>query len=120
MDIHERNPRGLKDGDACYGVFLPAFLPGSDILDESPEKGGIIHGKAVTSYDHMPVGGRDDAVNFLPDEPFAGTSPMDAMYDLSNWAIFPSRPEAMAKRALLSKALAEALQARIDRLASFM
>lgn len=120
MDIRDNNPMGLRDGDACYGVFLPAFSPGSALLDGSPAYGEIVHGKAATSYDSMPVGGRDDAVNFMPDEPFEGTSLMDATYDLSNWAIFPSRPDAMAKRALLSKALAETLQARIDRLRSFL
>ena len=104
-----RNPDNLQPGEACFGVCLPSFRP---CADGAPMPGSreIIPGKAMGDYACKPLDGDGTAAYFMPDAPLENTRLDSPFYLLNNWAVFRSRPEAMAARAMLAKDAAAALK----------
>lgn len=96
---YDCNPMGLRAGDECYAVYVPAFRPGHEQLDGVHD--AIVHGTVASSYNDNPVGGTDEPENLVPDEPFPGTDLMAAIYGLPFWAVFPDLQSAKDFRAAL-------------------
>lgn len=111
----ERNPSGIQPGEACYGVYLPAFTP-EIMLNPIPGSKNIFKGQAMSSYDCRSKGGDDPAAMFLPDEPFPGTDVMSGMYDLYRWAIRKTESEAKTLRDDLARKMAMAYSFEIGEL----
>lgn len=114
-----RNPDGLKPGEACFGVCLPSFQPraGDATVPGSRE---IIPGKAMGDYACKPLDGDGPAVYFMPDAPLENTRVDSPFYLLYNWAVFRSRPEAMAARAMLAKDAIAAHRSAIEALEKYV
>lgn len=106
-------------GDACYGVYMPAFGPGALELS-IPGCQNIIHGTLQSSYFSNPIGGTKVPANFQPDELLPGTAYDGACYGLEKWFVCRSRPQAMAARALLAGQAIEARKREIAGLEKFL
>lgn len=115
----DNNPEKLRAGDACYGVYMPAFdatapersLPGCT---------QVIPGTLQASYLSNPSGGTSEPANFLPDDLLPGTRYDGACYDLPKWFVCRTRAAAMAARASFAKIAIDGHKAQIAFLEQFL
>lgn len=114
-----RNPDKLRPGDRCAGVCLQSFLPRADQA-VIPGSRAIVPGKVIGDYACKPVDGDSPATYFMPDAPLDGTRLDSPFYLLENWAVFRSRPEAMAARAALAKEAIDAYRSDMEDLGRYV
>lgn len=103
----------------CYGLYLPAYTP-ENMISPIPGALAVIPGEAVPDYACNTGTGNDPAVYFMPDEKFDGTDLTSDLYALRNWALYPSRVEALAARSELAHAAVGRYKAEISLLGSLL
>lgn len=103
----------------CYGLYLPAYTP-ENMIAPVPGALAVMPGEAVPDYACQPMAGNGLAAYFMPDEKFEGTDRASGLYALRHWALFRSRPEALAARAALIRDAIAKYEAEIRLLESVM
>lgn len=114
-----RNPDKLNPGEPCFGVCLPSFRSRADEAC-LPGAREIIPGKVMGDYACKPLDGDGPAAYFMPDAPLENTRIDSPFYLLDNWAVFRSRAEAMAARAMLAKDAIAAHRSAIEGLEKYV
>lgn len=102
-----------------YGLYLPAYTP-ENMISPVPGALAVIPGEAVPDYACQILTGDDPAAYFMPDEKLDGTDLMSGLYALRNWALYPSRVEALAARSELIRGAIGRYEAEIRLLGSLL
>lgn len=117
----EKNPERLKPGDACWGIYVPAFT------GLTPDWGvscntGTIHGTLQASYDNKRVDGVGDDVpaHFMPDKLLDGTAYDWPMYDVGNWFVSTDVDRVNDMRKAIVEDTIEKCEKAVKRLKQFL